>query len=182
MRDALSKKMGAYRHLVSGLLDECAQYPDSTLNYRPGGAGWSAVQTMHHLLLSEELSLQYVQKKLSFNPRLETRGVGAHWRGFLLWFYLNTPFKFKAPDVVGAQKLPEQVSLADTRARWEAAQTGWEHFIQQMPAELLDKAVYRHPLAGRLGWPETIGFFRHHFLRHRRQIRKAITEARSQKA
>jgi hypothetical protein len=182
MRDRIFQKFRAYQQTVDHFLHVCAEYTDEQLNFRPPGGKWSAIQNMHHLLLSEELSLQYVRKKLSFHPPLEKRGPGAAWRGFLLWFYLNVPLKFKAPEIVGEPQLPESASLADTRARWKSAQAEWERFFQEMPPELADKVVYRHPLAGRLGWPETIDFFHHHFQRHHRQIQNALQAARAQHA
>ncbi|MBL7775444.1 MAG: DinB family protein, partial [Saprospiraceae bacterium] len=134
--------------------------------------------TMHHLILSEELSMAYVKKKLGFNPKLEAAGPEAWLRLQLLKFYLWAPFKFKAPEMVGESQLPGFTSFADTRRRWLAIRQVWAEFFEQLPAELADKAVYRHPFAGRLSWLGAIGFFSSHFARHRKQIYRTLGQSR----
>lgn len=129
---------------------------------------------MHHLILTEELSLQYVRKKLSFDPKLEKVDFSTMIKQLLLRFYLNVPIKFKAPDAVGDQSLPGFTTLADTRSRWMKVRQEWTQFLEQMPAELEDKAVYKHPLAGRLGWTGMLAFFQYHLERHEKQIRRTM--------
>ncbi len=71
-----------YNRMVDNLFESLAQVSEETLNRKPANGGWSAIQTMHHLLLTEELSLAYVRKKLGFQPQLAPAGPGARWRGF----------------------------------------------------------------------------------------------------
>lgn len=173
MKNELVSRNERYNQLINNLFAEMTPYGDETLNRKPASGGWSALQTMHHLILTEELSLTYVKKKLSFNPELESAGVGARWRGFLLWLYLSTPLKFKAPKNVGDEHLPDQTTLADTRDRWQKIRAGWTEFFAQMPENLSDKALYKHPRAGRLGWSQMLAFFETHFERHLKQARAA---------
>ena len=165
-----------YNRQVDQLLGELGAYSDEQLNKNPAPGAWSAIQTMHHLILSEEFSMAYVKKKLSFNPVLESVGPGTLARSFLLWAYLSTPIKFQAPKNVGSENLPEHVSLRDTAARWQAARAAWTEFLTQMPEEMSGKAIYKHPRAGRLGWMQTLSFFETHFGRHRKQIDRAVKE------
>lgn len=163
-----------YNQLINNLFTEITAYGDEILNRKPTRGGWSALQTVHHLVLTEELSLAYVKKKLSFNPELEPAGPGTRWRGFLLWLYLSTPLKFKAPKNVGDDNIPDRSTLAETRARWQKVRTEWTVFFAQMPDNLADKALYKHPRAGRLGWQQMLAFFETHFNRHLKQVRNAI--------
>lgn len=176
MKKAIISRNERYNRLVTNLLAELKAYDDAALNRKPSGGGWSAIQTAHHLMLSEELSLAYVKKKLSFNPELEKTGLGARVRGFFLWLYLSAPIKFKAPPNVGDDKLPDRASFADTSARWQKIRGEWTDFFENMPEELADKAVYRHPRAARLGWHQMLSFFETHFARHSKQIRRALNE------
>ncbi|MBK8558253.1 MAG: DinB family protein [Lewinellaceae bacterium] len=143
------------------------------LNHRPTDGGWSALQTIHHIIVSEELGLQYVRKKLHYSTDFQKAGWKSRWRAFQLWAYLNLPFKFKAPGVVAAEALPENSTFQATRERWLAIRQQWTHFFEEMDASLGDKAVYRHPLVGRLGWMEMQVFYREHLKRHLHQIRRA---------
>lgn len=166
-----------YTQAVDDLLAELENLPDEVLNRKPPSGGWSAIQTMHHLILTEELSLAYVHKKLSFNPKLEPVGIAEPVRGFFLWAYLSSPFKFKAPKNVSDDNLPLFASFADTRARWQKVRADWTAFFEKMPPELSGKALYKHPRVGRLGWAQMLAFLEVHLRRHSKQVRRAAQAA-----
>lgn len=174
MKNELLHRNERYNQLINKLFADTEPLGDEILNRQPANGGWSALQTMHHLILTEELSLAYVRKKLSFDPQLEPAGFGARLRGFLLWFYLNTPFKFRAPKNVGDENIPGHSTFDETRARWQKIRADWTDFFSQMPDNLADKATYKHPRAGRLGWPQMLAFFETHLGRHSKQIRNAV--------
>lgn len=164
----------AYQKQVEALLESLAGTDDARLNQKPANGGWSAIQVMHHLIVSEEQSLKYVQKKLSFKPKLQRAGLREWLRARTLWFYLNVPIKFKAPAVVSDENLPEYATFADTKARWLQARAAWTTYLEQLPDDILQQAVYRHPLAGRLAWSGVFVFFRTHAARHTKQIRRTL--------
>ncbi len=166
----------AYYKQVESLLNSLETTADAVLNQKPAHGGWSAIQVMHHLILSEELSLRYVQKKLSFESNLGNAGLPEWLRARTLWFYLNVPIKFKAPPMVGRENLPDVATFADTKARWMDIRRQWAEYFSQMPPDIASKAVYRHPLAGRLSWLGMITFFRTHFERHSKQIRRTLRQ------
>ncbi len=174
MKAAILRKNERYDAQVRQLFDTLAPYPDDQLNRKPAAGGWSAIQTLHHLILTEEVSLRYVHKKLSFGPVTEKVDFGTQWRSFWLSAYLWSPLKFKAPDMVGDTHLPVFATLAETRTRWEQTRQAWAQYLTDLPDELLDKQVYKQPVAGRLGWLQTLQFFESHFRRHRKQALRAI--------
>lgn len=174
MRDLIINTHNNYRNQVKQLLTELETVPDALLNQNPVRGGWSAIQTMHHLIMSEEQSLVYVRKKMSFNPIFERADLGSRVRSFALWLMLSTPIKFRAPKFIAEAYLPANESLVNTRARWEAIQQEWASFFAELPAELLNKTVYKHPRAGRQTFGQMVRFFQWHFKRHRKQIMRAI--------
>lgn len=174
MKNELLRRNERYNQLINNLFAEMESYGDEILNRKTANGGWSALQTMHHLVLTEELSLAYIKKKMGFNPSFEPAGLGARWRGFLLWFTLNSPLKFKAPKTVGDEHLPDRTTLAEIRTRWQKTRADWQAFFLQMPDELAGMAIYKHPRAGRLGWPQTMAFLETHFKRHLKQVRNAL--------
>lgn len=172
---AILAKNAQYERHVQQLLEELSQYDDTRLNRRPADGGWSAMQTMHHLILSEEGALQYVLKKTQAPAQtIAQAGLGAAWRSFLLWLSLRTPFKFKAPKGIGTEYLPEQTAFADTRARWLEVRSRWRDFLTALPEDYAGKAVFKHPFAGRLSWRGLITFFNTHTNRHYKQILRAL--------
>jgi hypothetical protein len=174
MKNDLLRRNERYNQLINNLFAEMEPHSHEALNRRPADGGWSAIQTMHHLILSEEASMAYIKKKLGFNPEFEKAGIGARLRSLLLWLSLRSPFKFKAPTVVGDAKLPDQASLADTRERWQKIRAEWGIFLAQMDDNLVDKAVYKHARAGKLSWQQMMAFYETHFERHLQQIRNAL--------
>ncbi|HND88654.1 MAG TPA: DinB family protein [Saprospiraceae bacterium] len=175
--DRLLDSNRCYSLQVQALLEELAAYPDEALNRTPPDGGWSAVQTLTHLILSEESALAYVRKKLGFGSTFQRAGWGGKWRSFLLWLALSSPFKFRVPAVVSQEQLPPFATMAQTRARWQQSRAAWEVFFEQMPPQLLDKAVFKHPRAGKIGWGDMLGFFSTHVSRHRQQALRAARQA-----
>lgn len=164
-----------YSAQVETLLKELAPLSDELLNRKPTDGGWSAMQTLHHLILVEENSLAYIHKKLSFNPQLPKSGLGAWFKMIVLRITLRSPIKFKAPKAASAERIPEYATYADTYAQWQKIRAEWTEFFKKIPVELEDKAVYRHPRVGLINWLQMIDFIRAHFTRHRLQVRRAIS-------
>jgi hypothetical protein len=175
MKEKIRAIHARYDAQVHALLQEFAALSDDLLNRKPADGGWSAIQTLHHLILVEENSLAYLRKKLSFDPVLEKPGLGSRVRSLLLGVTLRSPLKFKAPKAAGNERLPEFATFPETQAQWQKIRLEWLEFFEKMPTELLDKAVYNHPRAGRLSWLQMLNFFNTHFERHREQARRAIS-------
>jgi hypothetical protein len=156
-----------------------ASYPEAQLNQAPAANAWSALQTAHHLILSEQGSLAYVRKKMSFETQFPKTGLRESWRSFLVWVLLYQPIKFKAPEKVGGnpELLPAHSTLQEVRDAWHAILTEWREFFEQMPEAIADRTVYKHPRVGKIGWLHMIAFFSVHFARHRKQIFRALAAA-----
>ncbi len=174
----LLEAYATYQQRVETLLHLMASYGSEQLNRSPGPGQWSAIQVAHHLLLVEQLALRYVKKKLSFRPVLRKAGLREAANRWFLQLYLRTPLRFRAPDAVGEQHLPAFATLADTRQQWEEVREAWRNFLEEMPEELSDKAIFRHPRVGRLSWLGTFAFLKAHLERHRRQVFKALQRQR----
>lgn len=164
----------AYTAKVNALLDDLRQYPEDLLNKIPVDQGWSAIQTMHHLILVEEQSMAYLRKKLSYKPDLKTAGWLAAVKMLLLKISLISPIKFKAPRAA-SDLIPASDSLEAVKSRWLKIRQEWETFFTEMPDAWIDKAVYRHPRIGLINWIQTIDFLSSHFERHKGQIKRAIS-------
>ncbi|MDX1911978.1 MAG: DinB family protein [Saprospiraceae bacterium] len=174
MKSQILAANARYSTRVAQLLDELKLLDDGLLNRKPADGGWSAIQTMHHLILVEENSLAYIRKKLSFQPPLGKAGIGAWLRMRLLLLTLWSPVKFKAPKSAGSERIPDSDSFEATSARWNAIRAEWTTFFEEMPEALCDKAVYRHPRIGLINWLQMNRFIAAHFARHRKQIKRAV--------
>jgi len=173
MKAQILQSNAKYGAKVAALLLHLSKIPAEALNRQSAKGGWSAAQTAWHLIKVEELSLEYVQKKLGFGGSFEKVGPGVYWRSFLLKAALWLPIKFKAP-VTSGDNLQSQSTFAEINAHWNKTREAWTDFLAQMPEVLEDKAVYKHPSAGRLGWIQMLAFFEEHFDRHWWQIERAL--------
>ncbi len=159
---------------LNDLLDQLKKYPEERLNRPPRENAWSALQTMHHLILAEKYSVQYVRKKMSFETKFKKVNAISNLRAFGMNTYLGSPFKFAAPEAISGENLPDKSSFWETAKNWKEQRQELEKFLEDLPTEMWDKEIYKHPAVGRLSFNGMLSFFHAHFKRHRKQIMKAV--------
>jgi hypothetical protein len=142
------------------------------LVFKPDSSAWSILQVCHHLIVSEELSLQYLNKKLQNDPDIPQAGLGSIIRSFLLNFALYLPIRYSAPSRVS--KFPENLEWVDLKKRWENVREGMKTILDNIPEKYVKKLVYKHPSIGRLTLKQMLSFFRTHINRHEKQINRLI--------
>ena len=157
------------------LLEDLKDQPDHVLNEKVSPDKWSIHQTMYHLILAEELSLKYVQKKLSFNPTLKDTGIGTFFRRSALSLYFLYPFKVKAPDAISKENLPNDLRFWEVVKKWKDVRKETKEFIADLPEEMLKKELYKHPAIGKISLKDMLKFFDLHFARHRKQINRTMS-------
>lgn len=174
MRQKLQQELQELDKSLNQLLQELTAYSHEEQNQRPADGGWSAMQVMHHLLLSETLSMKYCQKKLSFEPTLKKAGIITTARAMFVRYYLLSPFKFNAPPLLNTSALPTESTLSEVAQQYRAQREAFAQFLVDLPEQYLDKEVYKHPFGGRLSISGMMGFFTAHFQHHRKQALRAI--------
>lgn len=174
MDTKLSKHLEALNADLSKLLEELKNYTEADLNRPPKEGAWSVLQVMHHLIKAEALGQQYVEKKLSFSPKLKKKGLLTYFRYHSLSLFMNSPFKRKAPKNIGDEVLPAQSSFWETAKQWKQQREDLAIYLNSLPQEYVNMEIYKHPAIGRLSLDYMIRFYRDHFRRHRKQIKKAL--------
>ncbi|MEM9991465.1 MAG: DinB family protein, partial [Bacteroidota bacterium] len=79
------------------LLKDLEGYSEARLNEQPKPGQWSVFQIMHHLILAEGYSMQYVERKLSHQPKLKNSTPITGLRKVIITSYLKSPLKRNAP-------------------------------------------------------------------------------------
>jgi uncharacterized damage-inducible protein DinB len=149
------------------MLDELQGLDEELLN-QPGAAGkWSINQIVAHMIQVEQLTNAYIQRKVQ-SEGLQTSCLTNSVRAFMLRLALHSGLKFKAPAVVAT--VPEQAHLPALRKQWDNARYQFEDTLTEMPRQLMEKCVFRHPYAGMLTITQTLDFLQDHFSHHARQI------------
>lgn len=156
------------------LFESLKDQPDHVLNKKPAEGKWSILQIMYHLILVEEASIAYCKKKLSFNPEIKKGGIMTKLRMFALSSYVVMPIKAKAPGMVNEDHMPEEMRFWEVVKKWKDIRKEAKDFLSSLPADMMKKEVYKHPVAGRLTLVQMINFWEGHFNRHRRQIKKIM--------
>lgn len=155
------------------LVQKLSIYSNDQLNKKNENGDWSPMQIIEHLIEAEAGSLKYMQKKLSFNPELETTGwkQSTRFLGFQMFF--RSPIKVKAPKGV-AEDLPDFSDFETTIERWEKERQILKIWLENTPDNLWDKCIFKHPVIGRLSIYHTLGFHDEHLRRHTKQINQRI--------
>ncbi len=174
MEKMVAKRLERLDEKLQQLLNHLRSFSDEQLNARPNPQSWSVLQILHHLMLAEQLSGAYVQKKLSFNPALKNINFATWGRMLLLRYYNYLPIKLKAPANVSEERLPERSNLADVTMQWQTQRQALRAYLSGLPQPIFQKEVYKHPIAGRLGLDGMVAFFEGHFDRHLRQINRIL--------
>jgi hypothetical protein len=174
MKKSTAQQLDKLDRQLESLLSELSSYSEAQLNQKPAPGAWSAMQVLHHVLLAEQLSLAYVQKKLSFKPTLKNAGLTGAWHVFLLWTFIYAPLKFKAPANVSEEKLPAHSTLQETAELWKKNRLEMRDYLGALPNEVFHKLIYRHPFAGLLSLDAMLLFFEWHCIRHHKQIRRTV--------
>jgi len=163
---------------LNELRQELARYPKEELSRKPTPDSWSVFDNMHHMMRAEQMSLQYVQKKLSFNPELSNTDIRTAFRDSFASFINKLPLKRKAPKAVAEEHFPQTAELDHIVRDWRQQRQHMEAYLSSLPPELFTKEVYKHPFAGRLSLNGMLRFFYQHNARHRRQMRRALKQVK----
>lgn len=147
--------------------------PETVLNRRSPTGGWSPLQIMHHLILAETASCDYLEKKLQAPIQAKRAGWRAWARFLALYMALQSPIKFKAPAII-AGGMPETANLSETIEKWNAVRTRLQAIIKSIPAEHLHQELFKHPVAGKMSVLHMLRFMNIHTKRHILQMKKTI--------
>ncbi len=164
-----------YNNLVTdfnALLDKCTQLTVEELNTPIAPGKWSIAQILAHINFAFSGPIAYLNHKLKEPEKIPNKNLSTWWRSFSLNIALKSDFKFKAPK--GVDIVPDRLQLADIQQQWDTEKTELKKILDEFPIELKNKAVFRHPLAGRITLGQTLEFMRHHLMHHERQITRYL--------
>jgi hypothetical protein len=147
----------------------------ATLNRAPAAGRWSALQVLHHVVTAEALTLRYIRKKMQAGDALPRASFGSRLRLLAVEAVLASPLRVRAPDVVA--EVPPHVDADELRSRWEAVRDDLRALVEEFPAELLDRLVFRHAIGGRMTLAHALGTLEAHLDHHLPQVERAVSVA-----
>lgn len=174
MKASVKKKLDQLDLDLRELLRDLDGYSEKTLNRQPKKGAWSVFQIMHHLLLSERYSKQYLERKLSHQPKLKQAGIMAKLRSLLVNSYLKSPLKRKAPAAISGDQLPLKSTFWEVAKAWRTDREQLREYLNELPKDHFSKELYKHPFAGRMSLDGMLSFFQNHYARHKKQIYRTL--------
>ena len=132
--------------------------------------GWSIIQVYSHLNMAESGSIRYMTKKMQAGDKLGQFTSFGRFRYMLTKGLLQSSLRWKAPKVVSQPK--GDFSLKEMREEWAKTREATKQYVEAYPEHLLNRAVYKHPFAGRLDLAGAIGSFIYHQRHHMHQIKR----------
>ncbi len=151
------------------VLDAVAALSDAEFNRQHNTGKWSTAQILVHINHVFERSLGYINKKMQSPETIPVAGLLTGAKSTLLNLALKSRLKFKAPK--GVDVVPEHIDFETVRMRLLQNLNAVKHLIEQFPEAYYNKAIFKHPVAGRITLLQTLSFLDAHFLHHEQQIR-----------
>lgn len=172
MNAKLQAQFDAVEKARKGLFDDLKSYNDEVINKKPSPEAWSIAEVLEHLIIAEEGSLKYMQKKTQDTSKVPVAGLQSKWR-FLLTnaiFVLN--ISFKAPAVVVPSG--KFVTISELDAKWTQLRADTLQLLCKLPEADLNKEIWKHAIAGKMDAYQMVAFFNMHFNRHRKQVYRTL--------
>lgn len=154
------------------LIEELSTYPHDTLTLPEKEGAWSVIECIHHLYITEWGTDRYIRKKTQQPELIPATSLAAVIKLLALKYSFATPIKFKAPAIL--PKPPVGATLDQIDEDWTAARKSFHELMEELPAPLQQRGIFRHPIAGRLSMAQTLDFFDFHFDRHERQVHRIL--------
>jgi hypothetical protein len=170
MYKSFEKYISNYDAALADLLKASDGLSDAQLNWKPSKKAWSIAQVHSHLLLSEKLSIKYLQKKLPYAADSKKAGIGAWWNFIRLKWALMSPLNLKAPSHVAT--VPEFVSREDLMRDWKITRVTMKALLETIPEVYATNNLYRHPLTGKFSISNMLQFFVIHIGGHIQQVNR----------
>ena len=155
----------------SRLFKELQELSEKKLNYKSSENRWSINQHLYHGWLAETTTEKYIKTKTKYPDLLLKASTISNLRSLILKSFLNFGFKFKAPKFVST--FPEKIDLNELNQNWTFSRKSFKTLIEELNSKnLINLAINRHPLLGRINMHLTLDFFDFHFDHHQKAINK----------
>lgn len=177
MQKRQMEQLEALEQLRTEAVNRLADLGPAAVNRQPAAGGWSAAQVLFHVVEAERLSLAYLLKKTQKPDLIPRSGVLSAVKSRALSLFLKLPLKVSAP--ARTADVPDSVEMSVLERDWDEVRAGWREFLETFPSELADKAIYKHPVAGRLNLEQTLRFLVDHLERHLGQIDRVLAEGQA---
>ena len=173
MNSALQQLFENLETQRTSLLNEIKHSPEKLNNHVPGK--WSTNQILSHLITAEQLSINYIKKKIQGIQTLENTGFLEELKMLTLKVSQRLPLKFKAPKLV-VENTPAFDSVEQIEIAWTKTRNELKELLSRIADDQIKRKIYKHPIAGKLNIHQALRFFGEHIIHHQPQIKKLLKQ------
>lgn len=149
--------------------EELNAVPKELLEKKDNTKNWSINEHLFHAWLAETSTEQYIRTKTKYPDSIKEMSPLVHLRTIGLRLFLKLGLKAKAPKPTST--FPENIDLNELNKKWAESRTSFQKLIEDLEENKLEnKAIFRHPLMGRINLKLTLYFFNFHFKHHQNII------------
>lgn len=144
--------------------------PPAMHTARPASGGWSALEVIEHLVLSEESVMAGIDEPEGLRPRRRSLRSRIGYAAVLGVLASPIPVKVPTPDMEPGRTR----TLEELRATWHESHRVLRRHIQAVQAGEVSGAVFSHPVSGPLTTEQAIQMLAVHMKRHGKQLRRIL--------
>jgi uncharacterized damage-inducible protein DinB len=154
------------------LMSQIISLTEKQINdHEPGK--WSIAEILSHLISSEQLSVNYLNKKILGIADTSNTGLAEEMKMIIFVISQRLPLKFKAPKKV-VDNTPQYNTLEGLTTAWSSSRQELFKVLEKFDDHQLKKKIFRHPLVGMLNIQQTLRFFNEHIIHHTPQIKRQL--------
>jgi DinB superfamily len=171
MPTGLQKRLQALDERRCALLDQVEALSAERLVARPLPGKWSILEIVEHLVLAEREVLQNLPEPPELVERKRTLKAHLAYPLVMVVLKWGIPAKVPSPRMIPTGN----TSLATLRCQWDENHQWLRSYIGGLDQDGLDRAVFRHPIAGPMTVAQTVHMGQLHVATHARQIRRLLS-------
>lgn len=170
----LEKLFRAIETQRQAVLSSLRDQPMEKLNAHPPNK-WSINQIIAHLITAEDLSIQYLNKKILGINEVKDSSLIEELKMMLLIASQRLPLKFKAPKMV-VDRTSGETDLNKLIAAWDSTRIELKNILDRIESHHLKRKIYRHVRVGMLNIQHTLIFMGEHVGHHTPQIKNLLKQ------
>jgi uncharacterized damage-inducible protein DinB len=156
------------------LLNLISSLSKEEMSIHPEGK-WSIAQVLSHLISSEQLSVNYLNKKILGINNTPNTGLTEEVKMIVLIISQRLPIKFKAPKIL-AENTTIYETADELKEAWEKVRNELRKVLERFEHDQLKRKIYKHPIAGMLNIQQMLRFFWEHINHHTPQVKNLLRQ------
>lgn len=159
------------------IFEQIAMLSPEHLNRKPSAGKWSISEIISHLIIAEQLSVNYIKKKIQGIEAVEDSGLWESFKVMVLTIFLRMDgLKFKAPKYVEDNTIKHQ-DFARLKEEWVNTRMELFRLLEKIEDKYLNRKIYKNAIVGYTNSLQALIFFQSHVAHHEHQIRRLIKKA-----